>query len=165
MSIDLPRSRRALHFTGSVKALGTNVLGQERPKVPPPLPPERSMRYAAPLQTNLPTVRGQLASMDEDLVTAAISKEELDAALFPIAKRPNGAAPAPNLPVPCFRSAEEVLRAQATPPVIIAPPKGGSLPLGVWIAIAVIAGIVSFNFAPQARESVAQAMHALDSSK
>ena len=42
MSIDLPHNQRALHFTGSVKALAperpANALGQERPKGPLPSP-------------------------------------------------------------------------------------------------------------------------------
>ena len=142
MSIDLPHNQRALHFTGSVKALAperpANALGQERPKGPLPspgrsigaplAPPPRSTRthdiYLSEAQPTpyvgsrpseraeaakkLTTMRGQLASMDDDLLTDALDRNEIDAALFPIAKRENAGAPAPNLPVPGFRSAAEV---------------------------------------------------------
>ena len=156
-----------------------NALGQERPKGPPPsptralVPPpprsvkngdvyvvdasrtpyvgsrpsERAEKVAA--KANLPTMRAPLASMDEDLVTAAIDKDEIEAALFPIAKRANASSPPPNLPVPGFRSAKEAEHVQAVPSVIVKPVKGGSLPVGVWLGIALIAAVVSFNLAPQ----------------
>jgi len=169
-----------------------NALGQERPKGPPPSPtralgppPPRSVRngdvyivdasrtpYVGSrpseraekvAKANLPTVRGQLASMDEDLVTAAFDQDEIDAALFPIAKRANATSPPPNLPVPGFRSAKEAEQVQAIPSVIVKPVKGGSLPLGVWLGIALIAAVVSFNLAPQAAESVTEVVRALES--
>ena len=197
MSIDLPHNQRALHFTGSVKALAperpANALGQERPKGPLPspgrsigvplAPPPRSVRAndvylsearptpyvgsrpseRAEAAKKLTTMRGQLASMDDDLLTDALDRNEIDAALFPIAKRENAGAPAPNLPVPGFRSAAEVQKQRTDAPAIIVPrAKGGSLPLGVWIAMALIAGVVSFNFAPQAAESFSEAVRALE---
>lgn len=175
MSIDLPHNQRALHFTGSAKAFApersANALGQERPKGPLPSPgrsigvppPPRTERNAQPVTSKLITMRGQLASLDEDLVTQALDREGIDAALFPIAKRENADAPAPNLPVPGFRSAAQVKQHRAEPTIVIKAQKGGSLPLGVWLAVALIAGIVSFNFAPQAAESFSQAVRALDS--
>ena len=168
MSIDLPRSHRGLHFTGSVRALGperpANALGQERPKGPPPSP-GRSVGAppppARPVRSAGPVTRAPLVSIDDDLVTQAIDKDQIDAALFPVAKRASSDAPAPNLPVPHFRTAAEAQQHHAQPTVIVQRPKGG-LPLGAWLAIAVIAAVVSFNLAPQAAETVTQAVHALD---
>jgi hypothetical protein len=113
-----------------------------------------------PLVTQM---RPQLASMDEDLATLALDRDAIAASLFPVAKRANASAPAPNLPVPGFRSAAEARQHHKTPTVIIARPQGGSLPLGVWLGVALIAAIVSYNFAPQAAESFSEAVHALDS--
>jgi hypothetical protein len=171
MSIQLPRSLKELHFTGSVKALG-----QERPKSPPPPPkPVRSVDvYAVEMQPTpyvgarpseraeaanpikLATSRGQLASMDEDILTEALDRDEIDKALFPVARRENASQPAPNLPVPHFRSAAEAKVHHAEPTIIITKAKGGSLPLGVWLMAALAAGIVSYQLAPQAAASVSQ---------
>jgi len=172
MSIQLPRSLKELHFTGSVKALG-----QERPKAPPPPPPKPvrstdvyvadmqptpyvgarpSERAEAAKPIKLATSRGQLASMDEDILTEALDRDEIDKALFPVARRENASQPAPNLPVPHFRSAAEAKAHHAEPTMIITKPKGGSLPLGVWLMAALAAGIVSYQVAPQAAASVSQ---------
>jgi len=197
MSIQLPRSLKELHFTGSVRALGperpANALGQERPKAPPPPPPARpgssrptgvvapppkpvrstdvynvdmqptpyvgarpSERAEAAKPTKLATTRGQLASMDEDLLTDAIDRDQIDAALFPVAKRANASQPAPNLPVPHFRSVAEAKAHHAEPTIIVPKAKGGSLPLGVWLMAALAAGIVAYQLAPQAAASVSQ---------
>lgn len=197
MSIQLPRSLKELHFTGSVKALApvrpANALGQERPKGPPPPPPIRATSsrptgvvapppkpvrstdvYAVDMQPTpyvgarpseraeaakpmkLATTRGQLASMDEDLLTDAIDRDQIDAALFPIAKRANASQPAPNLPVPHFRSAAEAKAHHAEPTIVAAQSRGGSLPLGVWLMAALAAGIVAYQLAPQAAASVSQ---------
>lgn len=181
MSIQLPRNLKELHFTGSVKALAperpANALGQERPKAPPP-PPPRPVRsadvYVVDMQPTpyvgarpseraeaarpfeLAAARGQLASMDEDLLTAALDRDQIDAALFPVAKRANASLPAPNLPVPHFRSAVEARAHHAEPTIIITKAKGGGLPLGMWLMAAVAAGIVSYQLAPQAAASVSQ---------
>jgi len=168
MPIDLPRNPRALHFTGSVKALGpdgperpANALGQQRPNAPPPPP-------AAVLSTptRLTTMRGPrdpMGSMDEDILTEALDRAEINAALFPIARRPDSDKPSPNLPVPGFRSVEEA-RAQLAPPriVVAAPAKGGAVPLGVWLMAALVAGILSFHFAPDARDGLESAVRALE---
>jgi hypothetical protein len=180
MSIDLPRNSKGLHFTGSVKALAperpANALGQQRPNAPPPPPPTRAIpkagagaASAAPVPvvistpTRLTTMRGQVASMDEDIVTEALDRDALDAALFPVAKRESAAKPSPNLPVPHFRSVEEAKAHHATPVIIATKPAGGSLPLGVWLMAALVLGILSFNFAPDARSSLEEAVRALDS--
>lgn len=182
MSIQLPRNPKELHFTGSVKALApvrpANALGQERPKGPP-APPPRPVRspdvYAVDAQPTpyvgarpseraeaakpfkLATTRGQLASMDEDLLTEALDRDQIDAALFPVARRANAAQPAPNLPVPHFRSVAEAKAHHAEPTIIAAKQaKGGSLPLGMWLMAALAAGIVSYQLAPQAAASVSQ---------
>jgi hypothetical protein len=196
MSIDLPRSLKELHFTGSVKALvperPANALGQERPKGLPPPPPSRgvpsrpanivgpppkplrsgdvyladpqltpyigarpSERSEAARPLKLTTARGQLVSIDEDLLTQSLDRDEIDAALFPIARRENASQPAPNLPVPHFRSAAEAKAHHAEPAIILKAATGGSLPLGAWLIAALIAGIVSYQLAPQAVESVA----------
>lgn len=177
MAIDLPRNPRALHFTGSVKALGpvrperpANALGQQRPHAPPPQSRgPRSSPPAAVLSTptRLTTMRGPrdpIGSMDEDILTEALDRVEINAALFPIARRPESDKPSPNLPVPGFRSVEEARAQLAAPRIIVAAqPKGGSLPLGVWLMAALVAGILSFHFAPDARDSVESAVRALDS--
>ncbi len=177
MSIQLPRSLKELHFTGSVKALG-----QVRPKSPPPLPPPLPVRsadlYAGDMQPTpyvgarpseraeaakpikLATSRGQLASIDEerdeDLRTEALDRDEIDKVLFPVARRENASQPAPNLPVPHFRSAAEAKAHHAEPTIIITKARGGGLPLGVWLMAALAAGIVSYQLAPQAAASVTQ---------
>ncbi len=192
MSIQLPRSHKELHFTGSceshdtssrrslrsVRALAAakpvNALGQERPKGPPPPPPARVAPPPMPSRSvilmttpeqplRLTTARGHLASMDEDLVTEALDRDEINAALFPIARRENASQPAPNLPVPNFRSAEEAKAHHAEPKIIHKKPTGGTLPLGVWLMAALVAGIVSFQLAPQAAETVSGALRALES--
>lgn len=182
MSIQLPRSHKALHFTGSVKALAperpANALGQERPKAPPPPPPSRAVPLAPPPSKHasfpvkaaavitpgrLETMRGPLVSIDEEEIhTQSLDRDEIHAALFPVARRQNASQPAPNLPVPHFRSAAEAKAQHAAPVIVVKPPKGGALPLSVWLVAAMIAGIVSYNFAPQAVESVAHAVKALD---
>ncbi len=203
MSIQLPRSLKELHFTGSVKALAPqrppNALGQERPKgpppalpmgtastrasgvtVPPPPKPVRSVdlyvvdaqptpyvgarpseRAEAAKPIKMTTVRGQLASMDEDLLTDALDRDAIDAALFPVARRANASQPAPNLPVPHFRSAAEA-KAHHAEPTIIVKPKGGALPLGMWLMAALAAGIVSYQLAPQAAATVTQIVHSYE---
>ena len=180
MSIQLPRNLKELHFTGSVKALAperpASPLGQERPKAPPPPPPKPvrsadvyavdmqptpyvgarpSERAEAAKPMKLATARGQLASMDEDILTEALDRDAIDAVLFPVAKRANASQPPPNLPVPHFRSAEEAKAHHAEPTIIITKAKGG-LPLGMWLMAAVAAGIVSYQLAPQAAASVSQ---------
>jgi hypothetical protein len=101
--------------------------------------------------------------MDEDLLTQSIDRDAIDAALFPIARRENASQPAPNLPVPHFRSAAEAKAHHREPAIIVKAPKGGSFPLGAWLLAALLAGIVSYQLAPQAVQSVAQAVRALDS--
>lgn len=118
--------------------------------MPPPLAPPRSMRPP-------------LVSIDEEEIqTQHLDRDEIDAALFPVARREN-VAPAPNLPVPHFRSAAEAKQHHAEPTMIVQRDKGANaFPLGPWLFAAVIAGIVSFQLAPQARDSVAAAVRALD---
>lgn len=110
----------------------------------------------------LEPMRAPLVSVDEeDINTQSLDREAIIAALFPIARRDKGTQPAPNLPVPHFRSAAEA-QAQHALAVIVRPaPTGGALPLAVWLVTALIAGIVSFNVAPQAVESVSQAVRAI----
>lgn len=180
MAIDLPRNPRALHFTGSVKALAperpANALGQQRPNAPPPPPPSRAVPSSRPpaamisTPTRLTTMRGPrdpIASMDEDILTEALDRDEINAALFPIARRPDSDKPSPNLPVPGFRSVEEAKAQLMAPRIVMAAPradaKGGSLPLGVWLMAALVAGILSFHFAPEARDGLESAVRALDS--
>jgi hypothetical protein len=132
----------------------------ERERVPPAAPSSNSSNLETIAAS--PRGRAQLASMDEDILTQALDPDELAAALFPVAKRANAASPPPNLPVPGFRSPSEVKQHQAVPTVIVARPEGWKLPLGVWLGIALIAAIVSFNLAPQAAESFSEAVRALD---
>ena len=169
MSIRLPRNSKELHFTGSVRALG-----QERPKGPPPPPPSRSVPAPIPAvpsvmlttPTRLTTMRGQLASIDDDMLTEALDRDIINQALFPIARRENASQPPPNLPVPHFRSAAEAHAHHAERTIIVTkPPQGGAFPLGAWLIAALIAGIVSYQLAPQARNSLAEAVRALDSNQ
>lgn len=191
MAFDLPRSPRSLRFTGSVRALakekgevpGPSALGRARPNAGPPVskrspplaPPARSVRgrsLPVPIAnvttpTRLTTMRGQMASIDDD-VTECLDRDALDIAQLPDARQ--GKSPpgdprtgAPNLPVPGFRSKAEVAQQHREPSVIVPERRGGSLPLGVWLFAAMIAGIVSFHFAPQARDSFQEAIRALDS--
>jgi hypothetical protein len=106
--------------------------------------------------------------MDEDVLTLALDRDALAVALLPDARRehPAGPRPTPNagptLPVPHFRSKEDVVQQAQATVVVARAPKGAGLPLGVWLFAAMIAGIVSFHFAPRARESVEQALRTLD---
>ena len=174
MAFDLPRSPRSLRFTGSVRALSkeeaaappktappktANGLGQARPKTPP------AARLTTP--TRLTTMRGPLPSIDdEDLDTLCLDRDALDIAVLPDARLaknlPPTAKDGPHLPVPGFRSKAEVAKHCQEPTVVVRAPRGGSLPLGVWLFAAMIAGIVSFHFAPQAREGLEHAVRALD---
>lgn len=179
MSIQLPRSLRELHFTGSVKALAperpTPALGRDRPKQPPPLPRSQpasagaasaaSARPARAPVKKLPTMRGPIVSIDEEaeVNTQSLDRDEIHAALFPIARRAPASRPAPNLPVPHFRSAAAVRAHHVEPTIIVrrAAPEPTTLPLGLWLIAAMIAAIVSYHFAPQAMGDVAEAVRAL----
>lgn len=178
MSIQLPRNQKELHFTGSVRALAperpARALGRERPKGPdpslrpPPAPsrPQAADVYAAeavlptmPGPNKLPTMRGQLASMDDDQPTEALDRDLINASLFPLARRDNAGVAPLNLPVPHFRSAAEARAHHAPPPVIVRRPQaGGGLPLSVWLIAALISGIVSYQVAPQAVATLTQAV-------
>ena len=174
MAFDLPRSPRSLRFTGSVRALSKeeaaappktgNGLGQARPKAPPP----PAARLTTP--SRLTTMRGQTPSIgDDDLDTLCLDRDALDIAVLPDARLAKNLPPlvkdGPNLPVPGFRSKDEVARHRQEPTIVVRTRNqggGGSLPLGVWLFAALIAGIVSFHFAPQAREGLEHAVRALD---
>jgi hypothetical protein len=176
MSIQLPRNQKELHFTGSVRALGperpANPLGRERPKgaLPTPVPsrPQQAPHVFAaeavlptiPGPKKLTTVRGQLASMDDDQLTEALDRDIINAALFPVARRENAGVAPLNLPVPHFRSAAEARAHHAPPTIVIAKRShgGGGLPLSVWLIAALISGIVSYQVAPQAVASLTQAV-------
>jgi hypothetical protein len=156
MPTDLPRILKELHFTDSVKSLG-----RARPE-PPPLP--RAAKLA--------TMRGPIESIDssssideEEIVTQAIDRHEMLAALFPVARRrENVAHVAPSLPDPHFRSAAPAPMSRVVKPTVRVPRRssGGTVPLGMWLAAAMIAAIVSYNVAPQAVERVADTVRALD---
>ncbi len=193
MAFDLPRSPRSIRFTGSVRAISNDeaeeapapfALGRARPNAGPPIAqrslplaaPPRSMRGAPPVPVNrvttptrLTTMRGSLVSIDEDVITQCLDRDALEIAQLPDARR--GKSPpsdlrtgAPNLPVPHFRSREEVAQHHHEPTIVVRPSaKSGTLPLGVWLFAAMIAGVVSFHFAPQARESFQEALRAFDS--
>ena len=110
---------------------------------------------------------GQIASIDEECITQCLDRDALDIAQLPDARQ--GKSPpsdlrtgAPNLPIPGFRSKEEVAQHNHEPSIFVRQPRGGALPLGVWLFAAMIAGIVSFHVAPQARESFQEAIRALD---
>jgi hypothetical protein len=177
MAFDLPRSPRSLRFTGEVRALAKEeaapgALGRARPNAPPPSA-ERSVPMPPASQvttpSRLPTVRGPVDSFDdEELDTLCLDRDAMDIALLPDARHaknlPLDVKAGPNLPVPGFRSKQEVARHNHEPTVIVRAQKGGgSLPLGVWLLTAMIAAVMSFHFAPQAREGLQEAVRALDS--
>jgi hypothetical protein len=130
---------------------------------PPPAPAARSARPAgATKAAKLETMRGPLVSMDEEEInTQSLDRDAINAALFPVARREKASQPAPNLPVPHFRSAAAARAHHAEPNIVKAAPKGGALPLGVWLVTAMIAAIVSYNFAPQAIETVTHAVRSI----
>jgi hypothetical protein len=183
MSIQLPRSPKELHFTGSVRALGPEpsrgALGRERPRAAPPPPrqppvgagskPPEPNRQGDDHQTTLvkrerEPMRAPLVSIDEEEIkTQALDRDEINAALFPIARRDKRSRPSPNLPVPHFRSAAAANARHAERPAAPrATTTGGALPLTVWLVAAMIAAVVSYNFAPQAVQGVAQAVRTLE---
>jgi hypothetical protein len=184
MPFDLPRSPRSLRFTGEVRAVTkeeeakdkAGALGQARPGAQSMSAPPPSAR-AAPMvtppasrlttPTRLTTMRGPVPSIgDEEVDTLCLDRDALDIALLPDARHaknlPVDIKAGPNLPVPHFRSKDEVAQHRREP-VIVRTPKRGSLPLGIWLFAAMLAGIASFHFAPQARESLQEAVRALDS--
>jgi hypothetical protein len=180
MSIQLPRSPKELHFTGSVRALGPEpprgALGRERPRVAAAPPQAVRARSKQPPQAHprgddqitlvkaeREPMRAPLLSIDEEEIkTQALDRDEINAALFPGARRDKLARPSPNLPVPHFRSAAEANAQHAERPAVARTPAGGALPLTVWLVAAMIAAVVSYNFAPQAVQGVAQAVRTLD---
>ena len=113
-------------------------------------------------------MRGQMRSIgDDDLDTLCLDRDALDIAVFPDARLAMNLPPrvkdGSNLPVPGFRSKAEVAKHGHEPTIVVRTRDGGgSLPLGVWLFAAMIAGIVSFHFAPKAREGFAEAVRALD---
>ena len=103
---------------------------------------------------------------DEEVDTLCLDRDALDIALLPDARHAKNLPPVetkvgPNLLVPHFRSKDEVAKHRREP-VIVRPPKRSGLPLGLWLFAAMIAGIASFHFAPQARETFQQAVRAFD---
>ncbi len=156
-------------------------LGRERPKGPLPthfrtpapdiyvaemqptpyVAARPSERAEAAQPFRLTTSRGPLAEADDDQLTEALDRDIINAALFPVAHRPNGAAAPLNLPVPHFRSAAQA-RAQHAPAANViaraSTSSAGSLPLSVWLIAALISGIVSYQVAPQAAASISQAV-------
>lgn len=184
MPIQLPRTQKELHFTGSVKALGPErpapaaALGRERPRgratnLPTPTRAPVPDVYVADAQPTpyfaaRPSERAEvarlttpLASMDDDPPTEALDRDTLRASLFPVAPvaRRAHAAPLASLPVPHFRSAAEARAHHATPTIIVRErSSAGGLPLSVWLIAALISGIVSYQVAPQAVASLTHAV-------
>jgi hypothetical protein len=112
--------------------------------------------------TKLTTVRGSLASFDDEILTEALDREMINAALFPIARRENASSPPPNLPVPHFRSAADAQAHHAEPRTITRPPKPAAFPLGVWLITALFFGIVSYQLAPQAAHGLSRVVRVAD---
>ncbi|MBX3189914.1 MAG: hypothetical protein KF819_23005 [Labilithrix sp.] len=186
MSFELPRRPVSLRFTGEVKSLG-----KERPKSPPPLPgrsvpaspappppvdvyiqeaptpyvgsrpSERAERVAAsaiPVEDGAVTpvaTRPRLASFDDDVQTLAFDRD--DVGLGP----PKSRGPGPNLPVPGFRSADQVARNEPTVVVRAQPERTASLTFVGWLCVAFIAATLSYHFAPEARSGIEEAVRVL----
>lgn len=139
-------------------------LGQARPKGPPPAP---SVQLTTPTRLTT-TMRGSLPanSDDDDVDTLWLDRAALDIAVLPDARHAKNLTPAakegPQLPVAGFHPRGEAARHDQGTTFVVRRPRGGGLPLGVWLLAAVIAAIVSFHFAPQAREGLGHAVRALD---
>lgn len=169
MAFDLPRRPPTLRFPKGDRdapdedddAAPFGALGRARPKAPPPTA-ARSVPFLPQPATpqRVENVRIEMASVvDENIDTLFLDREELDRTLMPggQAKSPPASRGA-NLPVPHFRSKEELAHYRRAPTMIVREPNGRNLTLGAWLVAAVAAGIVSFYLAPQARASVEQAV-------
>ncbi|MDB4942730.1 MAG: hypothetical protein JWP97_2264 [Labilithrix sp.] len=103
------------------------------------------------------SVRAQPSPADEDLDTHVMQRGALTglADTRPRERR---------LPVPHFRSKDEVLRQRVEPLSLPRRPKplADDVPLGVWLVAAMLMGIASFHLAPQARAGFEVALRHLD---
>lgn len=186
MSFVLPGNARELRFTGETRALGAKKdegppsgaeLGKPRSRVAPKateVPPARLARAAAmrapaslPPRSLLPpppSIRVDVDLDEEDPTTALVRDDVLPGALA--APRPARVGAAP---IPHFRASHEN---RSAAPTFVIPREtldrargksGGRLPLAVWLVAAVVAGVVSFYFAPKlvARAAAAQGTAAL----
>jgi hypothetical protein len=175
MAFDLPRRPPTLRFPKGDReppddddapreTLG--ALGRARPKAPPPSA-ARSVPFLPQPATpeRVAIVRMEMASVvDENIDTLFLDREELDRTLMPGGKVKSPAAHrGPNLPVPHFRSKEELAQYRRAPRIVVRQPNGRNLTLGAWLVAAVAAGIVSFYLAPQARASVEEAVRSSSS--
>jgi hypothetical protein len=131
--------------------------------VPPPLSAaDQAAKRLASLDPKVSTVRGQLASFDDDVQTLALDRDELGLGLGGIKLDQPAKPPAPNLPVPGFRSVEQV--EQRSNPTVVRPRRpaaSSSLSVTGWLCIAVIAAVVSYSFAPEVASGLEEAVRAL----
>ena len=164
MAFDLPRSPRSLRFTGEVRSLAAKEetappsRGLAKPR--PPLP---SNGIDTP--TRMRTVRGDgvrrpmpsIGGDDDNLDTLCMDRDALDIALLPDARlgKPQLIVhtPGPHLPVPGFRSLDDVVRQQhAALNAPRATRPSGPFALGVWLIASLAVAVVSFFVAPLARD-------------
>lgn len=175
MAFDLPRRPSTLRFPkgdheppdeddAPCEPLG--ALGRARPKAPPPTS-ARSVPFIPQPSTpeRVAIVRMVMASVvDENIDTLFLDREELDRTLMPGGLlKPPSSLRGPYLPVPHFRSKQDLARHGRAPVFVATPPNGRNLTLGAWLVAAVAAGIVSFYLAPQARASVQEAVRSSSS--
>ena len=106
---------------------------------------------------------GMASVVDENIDTLFLDREELDRTLMPGGLRKPPSSLRPYLPVPHFRSKEDLARYGRAPVFVATPSNGRNLTLGAWLVAAVAAGIVSFYLAPQARASVQEAVRSSSS--
>lgn len=176
MSIDLPRSAKALHFSGSVRACAppaasSSALGQLRPEREPAPAPSRGAPRSrdhdalTPRPGRLTTLRGRIASLDDDdAQTLALRRSPSPRMHQPTPERAIAVRPKPAVAgIPSFRSADDLRVGQDARTVIVRRPSArAGLPLAVWLVAALLAGIASYHVTPGAVDGVAHAVRALD---
>jgi hypothetical protein len=145
MAFDLPRSPRSLRFTGEVRSLSSSGVD-------------------TPTRMKLPSLDDD--DDDDDRETLCMDRDALDVALLPDARlaKPHAFAAentlGPQLPVPGFRSRDDVFRQEQA--ALYAPKQArvsGPFTLGVWLIASLLLAIVSFFAAPVARDTVHAALH------
>lgn len=143
-----------------------SVAPQSEGSAPPRLPPKRSpylppvmiasanaledWRTASPLEIPSPArLTDPDPSIDEHALTTAMVRDALD--VLPgggFQAKPAQTRPAP-IPIPHFRPRQSAIPTQLVPARRRKVRAVSGLPLGVWVAAAIVAAIVSFRVAPE----------------
>lgn len=113
----------------------------------------------APPSLRAPVALSDVALSDDDSPTQALERDPIG-----FGPRPSPQRTSPNLPVPGFRTAAQLDPSQS--PTVIVPPRSsaatGPLPLPIWLLVALVAGIVSYHYAPVAFTSLERAFGLVD---